>query len=298
MNKAASIKASLMNIAQKEKRSYQELLQTYVLERVVCRLSVSSFAEMFALKGGILLYALFDGQFARATADIDLLCEAVSTGKDRIDTIFHQILALDMDDGLVFDPSTVSIADIAEHNVFPGVRVMAQALLERTRVPVTIDIGFGDEIVPEHRKIDFPSLLEGKQHSIRAYSTESVIAEKLEAIASLGFLNSRYKDFFDIYLLAQHFPFHGEVLVKAVKTTFTNRKTTLYGIAAFGGDFVSDPLHQKRWNAFIKKKAVFQSKSLLDTINNIRHFIQPVIDAIEKGAVFNRTWDYKEQEWK
>lgn len=298
MNKAASVKARLMNVAEKEKRSYQEILQTYGLERVIYRLSRSKFADKFTLKGGIFLYALFDGKYSRSTTDIDLLGREISREKDALKAIFEEVLSVNLDDGIVFDSSTIRAGDIAQVKSYPGIRITAMAFLERTRIPITIDIGFGDSIVPAPVSLPFPAILDDSNTNISAYSLESVVAEKLEAVTALGFLNSRYKDFFDICMLSRSFAFDGKQLVAAISETFRTRNTSVHVITAFDESFFADAIHQRRWEAFIKKKATLSSLTLADVVNEIMRFLLPVLNALREGNSFDKLWDYSASAWR
>lgn len=298
MNKAASVKAKLMNVAEKERRSYQEVLQAYGLERVIYRLSRSRFADKFTLKGGIFLYALFNGEYSRSTTDIDLLGRQVSREKEALKAIFEEVLSVDLEDGIVFDPLSIQTDDIAQVKAYPGVRITALAYLEKTRIPITIDIGFGDSIVPSPITLPFPAILEDSTITVSAYSIESVVAEKLEAMTSLGFFNSRYKDFYDICMLSRSFAIDGKQLAAAIAETFSKRNTSLQSVASFEESFVSDTVHQRRWRAFISKKAVLSTLTLGDAVNEIKRFILPVLVAHKEGKPFDKVWDHVASMWR
>lgn len=193
---------------------------TYGLERTIYRLSVSNYAERFTLKGGIFLYALFDGNFARATMDIDLLAQQISNDAEVIKKVFEDIFAIECDDALIFDLNSLTVNNITEFKEYHGVNVSIMGYLDRTKVPVSIDIGFGDVIYPERMQMDFPVLLDMEAPKIYAYSIYSVIAEKFEAFVSLGLANGRYKDFYDIYVLSASYELDGNELKNAVTETF------------------------------------------------------------------------------
>ena len=224
MTSAKSVKDRLKNIALNSGKTFQEVLVEYGLERTIYRLSVSEYKARFTLKGGIFLYALFEGQFARATRDIDLLARNMSNNVENIKHVFENILSIQCDDALFYDLKSLDVIEITEYH---GVNVSLMAYLDRTRIPVSIDIGFDDVIYPDRVQIDFPVLLDMKVPRCYAYSIFSVIAEKFEAITSLGNANSRYKDFYDIYILACRFDFDGVKLKEAVKETFMHRETGL-----------------------------------------------------------------------
>lgn len=254
MISAISVKDRLKNQAVASGKTMQEVLTVYGLERTVYRLSISEYASQFTLKGGILLYALFEGEFVRATRDIDLLAGNMSNDRKDMKHVFEEIFSIKCDDALVYDLSSLEVIDITEFKEYHGVHVSIMAYLDRTKVPVAIDIGFGDVVYPDRIKMTFPVLLDMDVPEIYAYSIYSVISEKFEAIVSLGDTNSRYKDFYDIYILATRHQLDGEKLKEAIRETFEHRGTDLDDIAVFEDGFVEKELHQSRWKAFLKKK--------------------------------------------
>jgi predicted nucleotidyltransferase component of viral defense system len=298
MNKAASVKARLRNLARKQGRSYQDLLQIYALERTIYRLSLSPHKDKFTLKGGIFLYALFEGRFPRSTTDIDLLGQRISNEKESLEKVFYDIFSVDTDDGMRFDLESMNLRTIADAKQYPGTRITITAYIERTRLSVTVDVGFGDCITPERVQMEFPVLLNDPEPVVFAYSKESVIAEKLEAIASLGFLTSRYKDFYDIFLLSRFFPFNGTTLQAAIGETFRNRGTPMEEIVAFEKQFISDSLHKRRWAAFAKKKNITFDTSLEEVMSQIKSFLIPVLEALQRDEIFASHWEPDDLSWK
>jgi len=298
MTSVASIKDRLRNKSLETGKTVQELLTMYGLERTIYRLSISPFKENFTLKGGILLYALFEGTFARATTDIDLLAQRISNGPEDIRQIFTEVFAMKTDDPLTFDLSTLRVRAIAELKKYSGVNVSIVALLERTRIPVSIDIGFGDVIYPAKVEMEFPVVLSDEPPRIYAYSLYSSIAEKFEAIVSLAYDNSRFKDFYDLYVLSGAFDYDGAQLIQALKETFQNRHTAITEIVAFEAGFADDPLRKSRWNAFVKKKRALLPISLEDTVKAMRVFFEPALDAIQHEQRFDLKWFHDERKWK
>ena len=298
MTSAASVKERLKNKAVATGKTVQELLTVYGLERTVYRLSISDYAERFTLKGGIFLYALFEGEFARVTRDIDLLAEGISNDAEIMRTVFADIFSTECDDALRFDMSTLAVRDITEFKKYHGVNVSIMAFMERTKIPVSIDIGFGDVISPDRIKINFPVILEMDIPQIYAYSLASVIAEKFEAIVSLGDANSRYKDFYDIYLLASRYNLSGQELSEAVKETFEHRQTSFEEIFAFEEAFLASGIHQKRWQAFLKKKKTMVNVGLDEAVMVIKRLLLPILDGIDRGSYCTATWSFASQEWK
>lgn len=276
---ADSIKARLKNFAVSNNITFQEALIYYGLERTVYRISVSEYAEHFVLKGGIFLYAIFDRNYERATTDIDLLARKISNSSEEMKQVFKVILSQTEDDALVFDTGSVSVEDITEFKEYHGLHISVIGYLDRTKIPIGIDIGFGDIVYPDAVKMDFPVILDMEAPRINMYSLESSIAEKLEAIIHTGYLNSRYKDFYDIYVLSGKYGFDYDKLRNAVIETFENRKTTMtMDSAAFAEGFLNDPIHLTRWNAFLKKKKAIIQVSLPDAMAQIKNFVRPLIE--------------------
>lgn len=275
----------------------QDELVTYGLERAIYRLSISEYAERFILKGGIFLYALFDGNFARATMDIDLLAQHVSNEVDEMKKVFHNIFSIECDDALRFDLDSLDVINITEVKEYHGVNISIMGYLDRTKVPVSIDIGFGDVIYPERMRMKFPVLLDMEAPEVYVYSIYSVIAEKFEAFVSLGYANGRYKDFYDIYVLSVNCDFDGKELKKAIVETFTHRETGFDDIVVFESDFTEDPIRQRRWNAFIKKKKAMVKVEFTEVIEQVKKLLMPIVEAIEQNKEFEYHWNKEGQEW-
>lgn len=298
MINAESVKAKLKNQAPKRGHMLQEELTAYGLERTIYRISISKYVDKFTLKGGIFLYALFDGNFTRATTDIDLLAQKTSNEVENIKKIFKEIFLIEVDDALRYDLDSLEVHAITEFKAYHGVDVSIVAYLDRTKIPISIDIGFGDIVYPERVLMDFPVLLEMEVPKIYAYSLNSVIAEKFEAIVSLGYANSRYKDFYDIYILASNYDFDGTDLKKAIEETFHHRQTEFDDIVAFEKGFAEDSIRKSRWNSFIKKKKAMESVDFGTAVNMIKDFLQPIVEKIIDNMEMNTQWNVQKKGWK
>lgn len=298
MISAISVKDRLRNQAIASGKTFQETLTAYGLERTVYRLSISEYKERFTLKGGIFLYALFDGEFARATRDIDLLAKNMPNSSEDIKKVFENIFSVECDDALKFDLSTLDVKDITEFKEYHGVNVSITTYLDRTKIPVSVDIGFGDVIYPDRVKMDFPVLLDMEVPEIYVYSISSVIAEKFEAIVSLGDANSRYKDFYDIYILADRYDLDGIELKEAVRATFEHRVTGFDDMFVFTDDFLTSNIHQSRWKAFMKKKKALVNVELEDVVGLLKTMLLPIVDSIASGSEYALKWDHTSKSWK
>lgn len=196
-NVAASVRARLTNEAKKSGRPFQEVLQYYGLERFLYRLSRSAHQRSFVLKGALML-RVWGVHEARPTRDIDLLGYVKNT-RERLSEIVHDICTLTVtDDGVMFDPSTIASAVIKEDADYEGVRVTFTGFLERARIPMQIDVGFGDVVHPAVEEANYPTILTYPSPRLRTYPRATVIAEKFQAMVYLGSANSRMKDFFDV----------------------------------------------------------------------------------------------------
>lgn len=298
MISAASIKSRLKNIAIKENSTMQNELVTYALERTIYRMSISKYSDNFTLKGGIFLYALFNRQYPRATMDIDFLANKIANDSEFMKEVFTEIFLIQCDDALYFDISSLKVENITEFKEYHGVNVSILALLEKTKIPVSIDIGFGDIVYPDRIKMDFPVLLDMEIPSVNAYSIYSAIAEKFEAIVSLGRYNSRYKDFYDIYAISQKHTLNGSDLYNALVETFNHRNTSFNNIVAFSDDFINDPSLDKKWESFKKKKQVNQDIDFKTVITHNMKLLLPVVEAILNEQTFKRNWNATLKDWE
>lgn len=297
MISAISVKDRLKNYARENGRTMQDVLTTYGLERAIYRLSISEYAKQFTLKGGIFLYALFDGNYSRATTDIDLLAQHISNDAEEMKKVFDHILSIDCDDALWFDLASLEVNNITEFKEYHGVNVSIMGYLDRTKVPVSIDIGFGDVIYPGRMRMKFPVLLDMEAPEIYAYSIYSVIAEKFESFVSLGLANGRYKDFYDIYVLSANYNLDGSELKNAIMETFTHRETSFDDIVAFGADFTGDAERQGRWKAFVKKKKAIGKVEFEEAIEQSKKLLLPVAEAIQQNKKFNHQWNKDRKDW-
>ena len=211
--------------------------------------------------------------------------------------VFTDIFSLDVDDPLRFDLDSLDVRPITEFKEYHGVNVSIMAYLDRTRIPISIDIGFGDVIVPERVMMDFPVVLSDEIPRIYAYSLCSSVAEKFEAIVSLAYDNSRFKDYYDLYALVTTQDFNGDKMVEAVRETFENRHTSLTEVVAFEEGFADNPLRQSRWNAFVKKKKALLPITLQQTIEMIQRFMLPVANAMLTNSKLDANWSHEQQIW-
>ena len=297
-NLAASVHARLAQRRTKTGEDYNVLLVRFTLERLLYRLSCSSHREQFVLKGAM-LFALWEPELHRATRDLDLLGFG-HPSPARLADIFRELCRLEVEaDGVDFDARSVVCGNIRAHDEYAGIRVKLRAGLGKAVVPVQVDVGFGDALPVAPEEITFPVLLGMAAPRLRAYSRETVVAEKLEAIVKLGMLNSRFKDYFDLHYLAQKFPFEGALLVKSIVGTFTRRGTAFPKKLPAGLTpmFGTDPAKIRGWLAFWRKTgSKAEAPTLAAVIQLLVEFLEPPLDAAANGKPFTATW--KSDRWQ
>jgi predicted nucleotidyltransferase component of viral defense system len=297
MNNAASIKARLKNIADKEHKQFDFILMLYFVERLLFRLSMSRYGEQFVLKGGLLLYLIMNEK-ARATKDIDLLAKETAANLDTLRDIFADIAAVPSDDAVTYDTESITAERIKEDADYEGVRIKITARLGSMRKSLQFDIGFGDVVVPRPETLEYPTLLDMEKPVIKAYSKESVIAEKFEAMLYLAELNSRMKDFYDIYSLCTGFNFDGRVLHEAVLQTITRRGThTPNEPTVFSKEFANSKDKATQWGAFKKRTAVGDGIEFSDVAERISIFLKPIYACIISEKEFFGQWDKNTLGW-
>ena len=291
-NLAASVKARLANLARAQKEDFQELLSRYGRERLLYRLSVSEYQERFILKGA-LLFAYWIGAPHRPTRDMDLLGHGASEIAV-LEEVFRNLCKIQVEpDGLEFQPDSVKGERIKDEEEYEGVRLRMNALLEKSRVTLQVDVGFGDRIVPGPEEIDFPTLLDFPAPHLKSYTRESMVSEKFEAMVKLGIFNTRMKDFFDVWSASQEFSFDGPTLCKAVKTTFETRGTKVpkEPPLALTREFHDDREKNAQWRAFLNKaKLNAEGKSLPEIAAVLRKFLMPVSTAVAQVEVYEGKW--------
>jgi Nucleotidyl transferase AbiEii toxin, Type IV TA system len=288
---AASVRGRLQKKAKDTGRPFEELLQYYAMERLLYRLTKSPHAGKFVLKGALMLVAWRAPAF-RPTRDIDFLAR-MPNDIESVTAVFKEICQQPVDeDGIVFDAESVQGKLIKEDADYEGVRVTFIGYLQRSRLPMQVDIGFGDVVSPEPTMSDYPTLLDFKAPILLGYPRETTIAEKFEAMIKLGELNSRMKDFFDIWLLSRQFDFDGVVLGEAIRQTFANRETAItVNPVAWTTTFASNAAKQTQWAGFMRKSRLMNAPTtLLEVVEHVRDFLQPLAQALETEQPFAMQW--------
>lgn len=249
-NMAKSVKERLLRIARKEGRLFDVLLVQYALERLLFRLSISEHCDRFVLKGGMLVTVWVEDN-NRVTRDADFLGHG-DPDPEGLAAAFRKIMEIESGDGLVFDLDALAATAIREEMEYGGTRLKTAAYLERTRIPVTIDIGFGDAMADATQRLDYPTLLDLPAPNVRVYPPATVIAEKFQAMVALGILNGRMKDYYDLWSIPRSLDIRAEDLDAAIIATFERRQTAIPterppGLSA---DMFDDEVKQRQWRAY------------------------------------------------
>jgi len=287
VNLAHSVSVRLLELSRNRQEDHHFVLVRYGSERLLHRMASHPVLRTFVLKGAT-LFLVWEGAWFRATRDIDFLGFG-STELGDMEACFRQLCGQDTlaVDGLVFDPQSVKVGRIKEDQFYEGIRVNLVALLGRTRIPLQVDIGFGDAVTPEARRVDFPSLLGGDPVSLLAYPVETVLAEKFLAIATLGMLNSRMKDYYDLLVLGRRHALDPVLCGLAIRNTCLARRVAIplerppIGLTS---EFWSDPAKNRQWKAFVNRnQLVLQVDDLQDVVREVARLLDPILVELEKA---------------
>jgi predicted nucleotidyltransferase component of viral defense system len=290
-NIPASIRQRLLQESRKLEIDFNLILTKYALERFLYRLSVSPYHDRFVLKGAM-LFQLWGIDSFRPTRDLDLLGFG-ETEQEHLVKVFREICQIEVvDDGISFDPESVTVSAIRDQMEYGGSRIVINAELAKARIQVQIDIGFGDVVTPQPTEQEYPTLLKLPAPVLRAYPRETVVAEKFQAMVALGITNSRMKDLYDLWFIGSTFQFDGAVLVQALKRTFVRRDTDIPKELPFSlsDDFADDSMKISQWRAFIRRTGVLAPEELMSVILFLRDFLLPPIAAAAADRQFPGIW--------
>jgi predicted nucleotidyltransferase component of viral defense system len=290
-NIGASIRQRLLTKARETGRPFNELLQYFAMERFLYRLSKSSYVDHFILKGALML-TVWEAPLTRSTMDIDFLGR-IENSVETLVKVTRGICQQEVEpDGIVFDVTDIDAERIAEDADYEGIRIRFRGSLDTARFVIQLDVGFGDIIVPSPESMNYPTILDFPAPQLRGYSRESTIAEKFEAMVKLGILNSRMKDFFDIWLMSRQFDFDGTILAEAITKTFSTRGTKIPAEAlALTDAFTEDATKATQWRGFVRRNRLSEApKDLGEVIVSIGAFLKPISESLAAGHVFKSIW--------
>jgi len=296
-NLSASILARLLTLARQRGDDYSLLLNRFAMERLLARLSTSLYADRFLLKGA-LLFALWYDTPHRPTRDADLLGFGPDDEANLIAT-FREVAAMDLGDGIVFDPESVQAQAIREDNTYGGTRITLVARIGSARCALQIDVGFGDAVTPGPQTVAYPTLLNDFQApTLRMYPVYTVIAEKYQAMVMLGQANSRMKDFFDLAVIARRTELDGATLAMAIAATFARRQTALptERPLALTKQFSADAAKLRQWQAFLNKNRI-DAASLGDTVALLDDLLWPPTQVAATSSQATAIWRPDSLRW-
>ena len=288
----ASVRQRLLNLAREQREDFQFVLTRFALERLLYRLSISRHADRFLLKGA-LLFSVWSEDIYRPTRDLDLEGQG-TVDPEAMASIFREICRSPSTDGLTFDAESVQAARIRDIHQYSGVRVEFGAHLAGARIPIQVDVGFGDTVIPEPSLVEYPTLLDHPAPRLKAYPRETVIAEKFQAMVLFGIANTRIKDFYDLWVLARNFDFAGPWVAQAIRATFDRRRTSipLEPPTALTSEFSEDRRKQKAWQSFLAKNLRENDLQieLPEVCSFLEGFLMPPSRSVASGAVFEASW--------
>ncbi len=289
-NTIASIQHQLKQLALSEGKAYQLILTRYFQERLLFRLAASPYNAHFCLKGGTLLYAI-EREKSRPTLDIDFLALRLTRETNRLPDIFREIAAVVCDtDGVTFDTAIPTAEPITKAGPYPGVRLKLPVSLGNIRQLLQIDIGFGDIVTPAPVRMTYPTLLAMEEPQVLAYSPETVIAEKFDAMIDLAEMNSRMKDFYDVYRLLTSARYEERILTEAIRQTFRWRQTVVMANhPLFSPVFATDPRRISQWQAFLRKTTLTDSLPFGDVMQVITRTLWPIYEMLVQEAEASRS---------
>ncbi len=288
-----SIRDRLKNIARANDEDFNHVVVRYGLERMLYRLSKSEHSDQFVLKGAT-LFLYWQGEPHRPTIDADFTAIA-EMGIEELEKIVKNLcnLEIDSEDGVIFLTETIEGKKIREGRAYEGIRVNLKALLGTQEFGVQLDVGFGDSMVPAPEEIDYPVLLDFPSPRLKAYQKETIISEKFQNMIEMGLVNSRVKDFYDIWFLCKNFEFDGLELQDAFTGTFKRRKTAVPEVIPLSltDEMDQDEVMRTRWTVFLNDLGLRgEDLPLIDVINQIRSFVMPVSRSIHKKEEFDKIW--------
>ena len=299
-NVAASVRARLLTHARTYGDDFQRVLTRYAIERLLFRLSCSSDADRFVLKGAM-LFATWPENAFRPTGDLDLLGLGNPKSED-IAEVFRRICALDApEDGIVYDVASVRVEAVREQNQYQGARVRLDGRLDSAVIPVQVDIGFGDHVYPEPEQREFPTLLPNlPRPRVFMYPAETVIAEKFEAMLRFGETNGRIKDFYDLWLTSRTFSFDLAILLEAVSGTLRRRQTAIPSQIPVGltEAFAVIAAEKGFWTGFLRRTPpALKPPDFPQLQSELWQFFGPVVAALSAPEGAKGWWDPYQGSW-
>ena len=291
-NVAGSVRARLLNLTTRRKGDFQLTLQRYAAERFLYRLGVSSHRDRFVLKGAM-LFVLWDESAIRPTRDLDL-AGYWANDAGSLEDAFRAICSIPFpSDGIELDAATLAVTPIRDAAEYHGFRLNLDAGLAGAVIPFQVDVGFGDVIVPDPIDVVYPTLLDAEPPRVRAYPREAVIAEKLHAMVVLAERNSRFKDFFDVYVLSTRFGFAGQTLTASIAATFSRRGSAVVSPlpVALTPGFYADGPRSDQWARYLNRVKLTEAPADFTTVGErVTAFLERPARAAWSEGTLSASW--------
>ena len=286
-----SVKQRLLNRSRDRGEAFNLVLTHYAIERFLYRLTQTAHSEQFILKGAM-LFSIWSDTPYRPTRDVDLL-GLNKISPDTLRDVCRDVCGADAEpDGLTFAPDSIRVDEIREEQGYQGLRVRLMAYLGKARVPLQVDVGFGDAITPAPQEVTFGPLLNPPAPVLRAYPPDTMAAEKLETMVRRGLPNSRMKDYYDLWWMCDFMSFDGPTLVDAISATFQRRRTPIPADLPIGlsDEFASHPMKAPQWSSFVRKSGVENAPLLPQVLDLLRTFAASLLKAAAQRASFSKHW--------
>lgn len=292
-NFGARYYAKLQEVSRLQRIDMLALVKVYVQQRLLYRLSVSDCGSKFCLKGGLMIAAYNEGELLRPTDDIDLNGFGLGGIEDIEHAIRRAVEAEVPDDGVTFNADSIKVQKDRGEGIIPGGKVVIEAAIHTAKVLLKVDVGFGNVITPWPAEFDIPTLLPEYLPcpTISAYPLETIIAEKLHAMAQHGYDNTRMKDYYDIWKIQQRYEFSGETVSQAILATFTQQQRPINPAMPGLSDLFAKK-NEKDWKAFLRKTVMRDEKLFSEVLPEVRSFVAPPLVCAAGGPAPGR-WMYE-----
>lgn len=290
-NVAQSVRARLARLAREKGIDMEAMLRRYVLERFLFRMSQTRWKDQYCLKGGLLIAVWNDGDMFRPTTDVDLNGFSRSGDVAQLAEMIREVASspVDVDDGVEFDLSRMKVAK-AREGIVPGGKIVFDATVDKARVRVRVDVGFGNPVTPSVEPIEYPALLDMPRPHLMAYPVTTTIAEKMHAIARHGMLNSRLKDYYDLWALLGRLDVDGETLASAIAETFSHQQEELPDgmLPGLSAEFISR--NASTWDAYRSTEALaYPPPDLATVVQGLQALLQPAMERAKELLAEHQT---------
>lgn len=278
MRNAMQLKAKIKNIAVEKNVSPQLVLQNYMMERLLKRISISKYKNNFIIKGGLLISSMIGIDF-RTTMDMDTTIKNLPLNEESIKDLFEQICAINADDNISF--SLDRVEPIRKDDLYSGFRVHLLTALDPVSVPVKVDVTIGDAITPKEIDFEYKPMFSDEMILIKSYNLETLLAEKLETIISRSVQNTRPRDFYDIYILEKLFSDRIDfmLLARAIRATFSKRGTAkaIVDYSEILSEIVADGAMNERWIGYTKEYSYTTGISFKNTVASAMRILNKAV---------------------